>query len=97
MEQGLKGKLIQSKTIKTETDKIRYFLREYFLPFERLDLSYGWRAIQNAKRAHYLDVVDDKIKNMSIPDQTRVDILRNKISYMVSEFYPEFADRIWGI
>jgi ABC-type uncharacterized transport system ATPase subunit len=41
--------------------------------------------------------VDDKITNMSIPDQTRVDILRNKISYMVSEFYPEFADRIWGI
>ena len=61
LEQGLKGKLIQSKTIKTETDKIRYFLREYFLPFERLDLSYGWRAIQNAKRAHYLDVIDDKI------------------------------------
>ena len=43
------------------TDKIKYFLREYFLPFERLDLSYGWRAIQNAKRAHYLDIVDDKI------------------------------------
>ena len=60
LEQGLKGKLIQSKTIKTETDKIRYFLREYFLPFERLDLSYGWRAIQNAKRAHYLDIIDDK-------------------------------------
>ena len=41
--------------------------------------------------------VDDKITNMSIPNKTRIDILRNKISYMVSEFYPEFADRIWGI
>ena len=61
LEQGLKGKLIQSKSIKTETDKIKYFLREYFLPFDRLDLSYGWRAIQNAKRAHYLDTIDDKI------------------------------------
>ena len=41
--------------------------------------------------------VDDKITNMSIPNKTRIDILRNKISYMVSEFYPEFADRIWGV
>jgi len=41
--------------------------------------------------------VDDKITNMSIPNKTRIDILRNKISYMVSEFYPEFSDRIWGV
>ena len=41
--------------------------------------------------------VDDKITNMSIPNKTRIDILRNKISYMVSEFYPEFADRVWGV
>ena len=41
--------------------------------------------------------VDDKITNMSIPNKTRIDILRNKISYMVSEFYPEFADKIWGV
>ena len=41
--------------------------------------------------------IDDKIINMSIPNKTRIDILRNKISYMVSEFYPEFADRIWGV
>ena len=41
--------------------------------------------------------VDDKITNMSIPNKTRIDILRNKISYMVSEFYPEFANKIWGV
>ena len=41
--------------------------------------------------------VDDKITNMSIPNKTRIDILRNKVSHMVSEFYPEFADRIWGV
>ena len=41
--------------------------------------------------------VDDKITNMSVPNKTRIDILRNKISYMVSEFYPEFANRIWGV
>ncbi len=41
--------------------------------------------------------VDDKITNMSIPNKTRIDILRNKVSNMVSEFYPEFAYRIWGV
>jgi hypothetical protein len=34
---------------------------------------------------------------MSDPDISRLKILRNKIAPMVSEFYPEFADRIWGI
>ena len=41
--------------------------------------------------------VDDKVTNMTFPNKTRIDILRNKISYMVSEFYPEFADRVWGV
>ena len=41
--------------------------------------------------------VNEKVTNMSFPNKTRIDILRNKISYMVSEFYPEFADRVWGV
>ena len=41
--------------------------------------------------------VDNKVTNMTFPNKTRIDILRNKISYMVSEFYPEFADRVWGV
>ena len=35
-------------------------MKEFFLPFERLDLSYGWKSIINAKRAHYLDTAGDK-------------------------------------
>ena len=35
-------------------------MREFFLPFKRLDLTYGWRALENSKRAHYLDTIDDK-------------------------------------
>ena len=58
--QGLNGNLIQSKMIKSEIDSKKFFVREFFLPFERLDLSYGWRAIENSKRAHYLDIIDDK-------------------------------------
>tara|TARA_B100000579_G_scaffold381638_1_gene350317 strand:- start:3934 stop:5277 length:1344 start_codon:yes stop_codon:yes gene_type:complete len=58
--QGLNGKLIQSKKIKSELDSKKYTIREFFLPFERLDLTYGWAAIQNSKRAHYLETFSDK-------------------------------------
>ena len=57
--QGLNGNLIQSKIIKSETNS-KNFLFVNFFTFERLDLSYGWRAIENSKRAHYLDIIDDK-------------------------------------
>ena len=58
--QGLSGNLIQSKIIQSEIESKKFFVREFFLPFERLDLSYGWRAIENSKRAHYLDIIDNK-------------------------------------
>jgi glutaconate CoA-transferase subunit B len=41
--------------------------------------------------------VNKRVFAMSDPDISRLKILRNKIAPMVSEFYPEFADRIWGI
>ena len=41
--------------------------------------------------------VNKHLSTMSVPDISRIKILRNKIAPMVSEFYPEFADRIWGI
>ncbi len=60
LKQGLNGELIQSKNIKSEVNAIKYNVREFFLPFKRLDLSYGWQAIQNSKRAHYFDFVGDE-------------------------------------
>ena len=60
VDQGLNGELIQSKNIKSEVNAVKYNVREFFLPFKRLDLSYGWRAVQNSKRAHYFDFVGDK-------------------------------------
>jgi glutaconate CoA-transferase subunit B len=41
--------------------------------------------------------VNEHVSAMSDPDISRLKILRNKIAPMVSEFYPEFANRIWGI
>ncbi len=60
LKQGLNGNLIQSKIIKSEIESKKFLVREFFLPFKRLDLDYGWRAIKNSKRAHYLEVIDDK-------------------------------------
>ena len=41
--------------------------------------------------------VDKEITQMPHPHTSRINILRNKIAPMVSEFYPEFANRVWGI
>ena len=60
LDQGLNGNLIQSKNVKSQSKSKNYLVREFFLPFKRLDLTYGWRALENSKRAHYLDIADDK-------------------------------------
>jgi glutaconate CoA-transferase subunit B len=41
--------------------------------------------------------ISENISDMLDPDTSRLKILRDKIAPMVSEFYPEFTDRIWGI
>lgn len=60
LNQGLDGNLINSKIIKSEVESKKFIVREFFLPFKRLDLNYGWRAIKNSKRAHYLEIINDK-------------------------------------
>ena len=60
-EQGLEGNLFEEVTEKT-TDKIyTYNLKKFFLPFKRLDLRAGWAAEKNSRRAHYLEIIDDKV------------------------------------
>ena len=41
--------------------------------------------------------ISKNISDMLDPDTLRLQILRDKIAPMVSEFYPEFTNRIWGI
>jgi glutaconate CoA-transferase subunit B len=41
--------------------------------------------------------ISKNISDMLDPDTSRLKILRNKIAPMVSEFYPEFTNRIWDI
>ena len=41
--------------------------------------------------------VDKDLSEMDLPDKTRIETLRKCIAPMVSEFYPEFANRLWGV
>ena len=41
--------------------------------------------------------ISENISDMLDPDTSRLKILREKIAPMVSEFYPEFANRIWSV
>ncbi len=62
-EQGLEGKLFFDQ--KFEKGNFNYQVKKFFLPFHSLDLSLGWQAQENSKRAHYLEIMDDKVLVMS--------------------------------
>ena len=68
-EQGFEGNLFKEQKIKSSKDK-EYLVKEFFLPFPRLDMRLGWAATENSRRAHYLEVVDDKIIAISGVGQT---------------------------
>ncbi len=45
-------------------------LKEFFLPFPRLDLRLGWAGTENSRRAHYLEIIGDKVLVISGLGQT---------------------------
>ena len=63
--QGYQGLLISEKYQKSENLKNKYLIKEFFLPFERLDVNLGWKATENSKRAHYIEIIDDNIIALS--------------------------------
>ena len=68
-EQGLEGKLFKENTLLTNK-KTKFNVKEFFLPFPRLDLRLGWAATKNSRRAHYLEIIDDKVLVISGLGQT---------------------------
>ena len=68
-EQGLTGELFKKYFLLTEKKK-KYSVKEFFLPFPRLDLRLGWAATENSRRAHYLEVIEDKVLVISGLGQT---------------------------
>ena len=68
-EQGYEGKLFKKKNIYS-SNKRQFELKEFFLPFSRLDTRLGWAATENSRRAHYLEIVQDKVLLISGLGQT---------------------------
>tara|TARA_Y100000389_G_scaffold148503_1_gene147632 strand:+ start:346 stop:1689 length:1344 start_codon:yes stop_codon:yes gene_type:complete len=68
-EQGLNGELFKENTLLTSKKK-RFEIKEFFLPFPRLDLRLGWAATENSRRAHYLEIIKDKVLVISGLGQT---------------------------
>ena len=59
-QQGFDGKIVRKKITKSQNKKkVEY--KEYFLPFDKLDTSIGYQAESGSLRAHYLEIVDDKV------------------------------------
>ncbi len=69
-EQGLNGQLFKEKEKIKSNKNIEFEISEFFLPFPRLDTRLGWAATENSKRAHYLEVLNDKVLVISGIGQT---------------------------
>ena len=59
-EQGYDGQLFDERKIFSK-DKKEFILKEFFLPFKQLDIKAGWNKLSNTFRAHYLEIVEDKV------------------------------------
>ena len=68
-EQGLEGQLFKESESLSQKER-KYNVKEFFLPFPRLDTRVGWAAKKNSKRAHYLEIVKDKVLVISGLGQT---------------------------
>ena len=60
-EQGLNGELFNEEVMLSQKNKTKYILKEFFLPFPRLDTRLGWAGEKNSTRAHHFAIIQDKI------------------------------------
>ena len=60
-EQGLSGEMFNDQIIISEKNKKKYLLKEFFLPFPRLDTRLGWSGEKNSTRAHHLAIIGDNV------------------------------------
>lgn len=60
-DQNLNGEIFSEKVIISSKNKNEYLLKEFFIPFPRLDLRLGWASSKNTLRKNYLEIFEDKI------------------------------------
>jgi hypothetical protein len=69
-EQGLNGNLFNTEIFISNNEKKKFELKEFFLPFKRLDLNLGWHGQKNSLRAHHFEIINDKVLVISGNVQT---------------------------
>jgi len=83
-DQGLDGQKFSEKIYLSEIKKEKFLLKEFFVPFERLDLRLGWASTRNTLKKHYLEIIDDKILLISGSGQTvyfeKKNVFKNKLN-----------------
>lgn len=82
-DQGLEGEIFNEEVIKSKKNKNKYLLKEFFLPFPRLDTRLGWAGEKNSTKAHHLVIADDKVIVLSGEGKTifftKNNIFKNKL------------------
>ncbi len=97
-EQGLNGNLFNTEIFISQKHKEKYELKEFFLPFKRLDLSLGWHGEENSRRAHHFEIINDKVivisgeaetiffeKKNIVNEKLNQSIIQNNIKEVLSE------------
>ena len=86
-EQGLNGELFNEEIVLSKKNKKEYFLKEFFLPFPRLDARLGWAGEKNSTRAHHLGIIGDNVMVISGEGKTiyfkKNNILNKKLNQIV--------------
>ena len=99
-EQNLNGELFNEEIVLSKVNKKKYLLKEFFLPFPRLDTRLGWAATSNSLRAHHFVINGDKVVVISgegVKDYYRKrgykeeDILGGKDPYSASKASAELV------
>ena len=77
-DQGYNGEIFNEEIVLSKKNKKKYFIKEFFLPFPRLDTRLGWAGEKNSTRAHHLIIAKDKVITISGEGET-IYFIKNNI------------------
>ncbi len=88
-DQLYEGTLIQKIEINSENNNYNFDLKEFYIPFKRIDLLEGWSSEKNNRSKHYLDIIGNDIFLMSGQGETiffeKDKIQEKKLNYKIIE------------
>ena len=88
-DQLYEGTLIQKIDISSESNNYNFNLKEFYVPFKRIDLLEGWSSEKNNKSKHYLDIIGNDVFLMSGQGETiffeKDKVQKEKLNYKIIE------------